>query len=369
MAAHDRGVHHTAPSLLAVLCCAVLQCYFIREQLLLHRFLMLKMFLSAACTSVLVFTFLPLLSRTGAERIAHRRTTMTRTLAEQRGVPALVMGGGLLGVGMAVSGSCPGTVFAQVGSGSHVARFVLAGGILAAAIYPLLELLPAFSQALKRGRAKFQTQTLPDLLGVTRTDSWRVSLVVAVCFASLVGALEYFFPWRVELDALLPLQSHQGISAAWAILPAAVPPWVAGVMVGSLQIPLILLVDKQLGSSSSYVTLVANLVHAVSPRACAKVPSYNSKRDGWWQVWLMCGVWLGAFVLTSANEAPIVSDYLVSPLQAILGGFFLVTGSRIASGCTSGHGISGMGYLALNSFIAVAAMFGMGIVTARILFK
>ncbi len=41
--------------------------------------------------------------------------------------------------------------------------------------------------------------------------------------------------------------------------------------------------------------------------------------------------------------------------QALVGGFLVVFGSRLSSGCTSGHGISGVGYLSVNSFFAVRA--------------
>jgi uncharacterized membrane protein YedE/YeeE len=53
-----------------------------------------------------------------------------------------------------------------------------------------------------------------------------------------------------------------------------------------------------------------------------------------------------------------------SPLLSLLGGFLIVGGSRLADGCTSGHGISGMSSLALTSFVAVPAMFAAGIATS-----
>lgn len=40
------------------------------------------------------------------------------------------------------------------------------------------------------------------------------------------------------------------------------------------------------------------------------------------------------------------------------------TGSRLASGCTSGHGLSGMALLAIQSIVAVPAMFAGGIITS-----
>ena len=48
------------------------------------------------------------------------------------------------------------------------------------------------------------------------------------------------------------------------------------------------------------------------------------------------------------------------------GGFVMLLGARIAGGCTSGHGISGMAQLALGSFVAVAAMFAGGILAASL---
>ena len=44
-------------------------------------------------------------------------------------------------------------------------------------------------------------------------------------------------------------------------------------------------------------------------------------------------------------------------------------GARIAGGCTSGHGISGMAQLSVGSTLAVAAMFAGGILTATLLLK
>jgi hypothetical protein len=55
--------------------------------------------------------------------------------------------------------------------------------------------------------------------------------------------------------------------------------------------------------------------------------------------------------------------------MATLGGFIMVFGARIADGCTSGHGVSGIAQLAIGSFIAVTAMFAAGIVTANLIYK
>lgn len=46
------------------------------------------------------------------------------------------------------------------------------------------------------------------------------------------------------------------------------------------------------------------------------------------------------------------------------GGFLVGFGAAYAGGCTSGHGISGVADFQLPSFIAVASMFGAGMLTS-----
>ena len=54
-------------------------------------------------------------------------------------------------------------------------------------------------------------------------------------------------------------------------------------------------------------------------------------------------------------------------MLAFVAGFLMLMGARIADGCTSGHGISGIAQLAIGSFLAVGAMFAGGIATAMLL--
>ena len=54
---------------------------------------------------------------------------------------------------------------------------------------------------------------------------------------------------------------------------------------------------------------------------------------------------------------------------AFVAGFLILLGARIADGCTSGHGLSGMAQLSVGSTVAVAAMFAGGIATASLLLR
>ncbi|MBI5257805.1 MAG: YeeE/YedE family protein [Burkholderiales bacterium] len=54
------------------------------------------------------------------------------------------------------------------------------------------------------------------------------------------------------------------------------------------------------------------------------------------------------------------------PWQLLLGGLLVGYGARLSGGCTSGHGICGLGSLQLPSLLAVLVFMGTAIVTANL---
>lgn len=161
-------------------------------------------------------------------------------------------------------------------------------------------------------------------------------------------------------------------------------PYVAGIVIGLLQIPAFLLIETALGASSSYVTIGGTIASWIDPSVLqidyvARHVAATGKN--WWQVALVIGVAIGAFAsmkLSGAKRAlisPIWRHALGSSAPAkryavaFVGGFLLLLGARIADGCTSGHGLSGMAQLAVGSTVAVAAMFAGGIATAMLLLR
>jgi uncharacterized membrane protein YedE/YeeE len=160
-------------------------------------------------------------------------------------------------------------------------------------------------------------------------------------------------------------------------------PYVAGLIIGLLQIPTFLLMNTALGASSSFVTVGAHLAALVDPAATkiAYFAAHMSGAKNWWQVAVVGGIAVGAFIsmrLSGAHRPAISAIWAratgVLSLGArapisFLAGFLMLFGARIAGGCTSGHGISGMAQLAVGSTVAVAAMFAGGILVANLLFK
>lgn len=172
--------------------------------------------------------------------------------------------------------------------------------------------------------------------------------------------------------------------SAFSLQQKAWSPYLAGIVIGLLQIPAFLIIETALGTSSSYVTVGGQLASWVDP-AILKI-DYVARHvaptaKNWWQVGLVVGIAIGAFVSVKLSGArrqpisPIWSRALGSDSAgrryavAFVAGFLMLFGARIADGCTSGHGLSGIAQLAVGSTVAVAAMFAGGIAAALLLLR
>ncbi len=161
-------------------------------------------------------------------------------------------------------------------------------------------------------------------------------------------------------------------------------PYVAGIIIGLLQVPAFLLISTALGASSSYVTVGGYIAALFDPAVVgidyvAKHMAATGKN--WWQVALVVGVALGAFLsmkLSGAKRQAISPIWgralgtrspVVRYAVAFGAGFLMLFGARVADGCTSGHGLSGMAQMAVSSTIAVAFMFVGGIATAVLVLR
>lgn len=97
---------------------------------------------------------------------------------------------------------------------------------------------------------------------------------------------------------------------------------------------------------------------------------FNSpKAEMQWGILFLAGLILGAllFKIFSPGSVFIREDY---PIGLLAGGGFLVGfGTRMGSGCTSGHGICGIANLSKRSIIATLTFMTSGLVTVYILRK
>jgi hypothetical protein len=155
-------------------------------------------------------------------------------------------------------------------------------------------------------------------------------------------------------------------------------------LIGLLQIPAFMIIETALGASSSYVTVGGLIAAWMDPSILhidyvARHVAATAKNC--WQVAFVASIAIGAFLsmrFSGARRQPISPIWQralgsASPAKryavAFVAGFLMLLGARIADGCTSGHGLSGMAQLAVGSTVAVAAMFAGGIAAALLLLR
>lgn len=243
-----------------------------------------------------------------------------------------IIGGLLIGIGMTLTGSCPGTVFAQVGSGVKTGPLVLAGGLLGGIIYT------AVSKNLKTKKVKAAE---PDVL--------------------------LTIPQKTGLDPNVILLLFEGLCAGIFTLASSVSPKtedrldpvIGGLLIGASQLMSVILTKSALGISGSYEE---------AGKWFWKVVGLSQERVSSSSMIFALGATVGSLVAsTVVPELVHKDDLMLSPLRTVLGGAIMAFGSRLGTGCTSGHGISGMALLGVSSIISVASMFAGGMAAAALI--
>ncbi len=123
-----------------------------------------------------------------------------------------IIGGLILGAGIALAGACPGTSLAQVGAGYRDAIFVVLGGIAGAVAYGYFDTSITAYFAEKGTNLSFAA-----LAGL---PFWMVALGVAAALAAALVVLERMTPWRHEIganvDGVLPVSDEASAPSAAA---------------------------------------------------------------------------------------------------------------------------------------------------------
>lgn len=149
-------------------------------QLLFKRFIMLKVLVTAMITSGLVLTTLHTLG-------------IFEFYLKDLNLYTNIIGGGLLGAGIAFAGACPGTIFAQVAVGYKDAFFTVAGALCSAFIYSFYNMdIDAYFQTGHRGK-----MSITDLIPYSPIT---ISITIALILTAFLFVLERNIKWQKELD-------------------------------------------------------------------------------------------------------------------------------------------------------------------------
>jgi uncharacterized membrane protein YedE/YeeE len=164
-------------------------------------------------------------------------------------------------------------------------------------------------------------------------------------------------------------------------------PYLAGALLGLLAIvsvyatTLWLGKSTYLGASTTFVRAAGLLELTVAPEHVAANEYFTKEKvrvD--WQFMLVLGIFLGALISSATDKSyklesvPPTWENRFGPsigkraLWAFLGGIIAMVGARMADGCPSGHGLSGMMQLSVSSFVALAMFFIVGVAVAALVY-
>ena len=174
-----------------------------------------------------------------------------------------------------------------------------------------------------------------------------------------------------HVSATVPMEANRTAlhPPRWAVL---------GVLFGMLSAVAIALYGP-IGVSGTYPRVVGALSRRIAPAYAASNP-YLVKMGSLItpETMLVVGLLIGGFLASrlggSRTAAPVVESVHASEtthrrryVNAFLGGLLIIFGARLAGGCTSGHIISGITQLSVSGILFGAAVFGGGMLTARLI--
>lgn len=165
-------------------------------------------------------------------------------------------------------------------------------------------------------------------------------------------------------------------------------PYLAGALVGLLAIVSVYATAQwmgkanYLGASTTFVRAAGLLERTVMPERVAANEYFTKEKvrvD--WQFMLVIGIFFGALISSMTDKSfkmesvpPIWQERFGPSIGkraagAFFGGIVAMMGARMADGCPSGHGLSGMMQLSVSSFVALAMFFGSGVLVAGFLYR
>ena len=89
----------------------------------------------------------------------------------------------------------------------------------------------------------------------------------------------------------------------------------------------------------------------------------HAKGDTAWRATFVLGLWLGGLVYWAVRGELFAVDMEATLPLAIAAGLLVGFGTRLGSGCTSGHGVCGIARFSPRSMVATVVFIGAGIAT------
>ncbi|XP_077861802.1 uncharacterized protein LOC100368544 [Saccoglossus kowalevskii] len=284
----------------------------IRNAALMQSGTPLKMWLAASTANMAALAILPAVG--GANIVKEAKADHC---AKGESLPCSVVGGFIHGAGIVICGACPATILVQLGTGTENSLYTLGGYLAGGLLYGFLdEKIASIRSETKMLKRKC---TLDDFVGCSYA-----LLAIPLC-AGIMTFLKYSSDY---LPADLKTSCNCG-----SIKP--------GLVLGFVNIPILLAVRKMIGCSSSCITLASQIV----PKSVSSkyLDAHRSGFKKWWQVLFTAGAVGGAYIAARGSDS----------LNTVTG--------------FSGHGVTGVSLLSLQSLSVTATTIAGGVVAVKAL--
>lgn len=165
-------------------------------------------------------------------------------------------------------------------------------------------------------------------------------------------------------------------------------PYLAGALLGVLAIGSAFATTELLGktsflgASTTFVRAAGLIFQVADPEHVASNVYYvKEKVRVDWQFMLVIGIFLGALISSLTDKSfrlesvPPTWEQRFGPsvgkraIGAFFGGVVAMLGARLADGCPSGHGLSGMMQQSVSALVALALFFGVGVLVAHLVYR
>ncbi len=158
-------------------------------------------------------------------------------------------------------------------------------------------------------------------------------------------------------------------------------PYLAGALAGVVSVASVFLTGNFVGASTTFARLGAGLWGLIAPEHSASLAyfvKYPFAVD--WQLLFLVGIFIGSLLSSTVNGTFFIDAvpelwrerFGARPWPrlavAFVGGILAAFGARMAGGCPSGHGLSGLMQLSVSGLVSLFAFFLGGVVMARIIY-
>lgn len=134
-------------------------------------------------------------------------------------------------------------------------------------------------------------------------------------------------------------------------MPNFLLPLLGGVLLGAASLLLLALCGRVAGISG----IAGGLVRGAGDRG--------------WRLAFLLGLWTGGLVLLCCLPSALPAAIPAGRAVIVLGGLLVGLGSGLANGCTSGHGVCGLGRRSPRSLVAVLVFMTVAVVTANLVLR